>query len=226
MKVNSINHDKKLKKIPLEKKARTYLSKLDPKLNKLIQEVGPVTIEINEKESVYEALGVSIIYQQLHAKAASSILNRLKELFGGKKKIFPSMKTILMTPLSELQKAGLSQAKALALKDLALKSQNKIIPNRKKAETLSDEELLERLTLVKGIGPWTVHMFLIFTLGRPNVLASGDYGVRTGFAKLYKKKELPTPKEFEKLTSRWSPYSSFACWYMWRVLDLEKQSQA
>lgn len=211
-----------MKKFPKAVAAVNALKKTDPILKKVIEKVGSVKIELDTKETVFESLATSIIYQQLHGKAAATILKRFIALFdcvGGE---FPEPDQILEVKLDYLRSAGLSQNKALAIQDLARKAQSGRIPDRKKAETMSDEELIEAFSQVRGVGEWTAQMLLIFTFGRQDVLPTGDYGVRKGFATVYKKRDLPTPKQLSQYAEKWRPYRSVASWYMWRALDLEK----
>ena len=208
-------------RFPSRLKGSRHLSKVDPKFAALIKEVGSVTVKLDPNESVYESLGISIIYQQLHGKAAASITERFKKLYS-KSNSFPNPKTVLGADLQHMKTAGLSESKCIAMKDLAQKTLLKQIPDRRTAESLSDEALIEAYTSVRGIGPWTAQMLLIFTLGRPDVLPIGDYGVRRGFALLYGKKKLPTPKELAAFGELWQPYRSIASWYLWRATELPR----
>ena len=207
-------------RFPSRIRAVRHLKAVDPKLAWVIEQVGPCTLTLDLNETLYESLGISIIYQQLHGKAAAAITERLKRLHsktGG----FPSAKKILGTDLQALQSVGLSESKAKSLYDLAEKTISKSIPNRNQAEEMDDDALIESLTSVRGIGPWTAQMMLMFTLGRPDVLPLGDYGVRKGFALLYGKKKLPTPKELDAAGEKWKPFRSIASWYLWRVTEME-----
>jgi DNA-3-methyladenine glycosylase II len=208
-------------RFPSRLKGARHLAQVDQKFAALIKEVGSVTVKLDPNESVYESLGVSIIYQQLHGKAAASIAARFKKLYS-KSNAFPSPKQVVNADLEQMKTAGLSESKCIALKDLAQKTLFKQIPDRKTAEDLSDEALIEAFTSVRGIGPWTAQMLLIFTLGRTDVLPTGDYGVRRGFALLYGKKKLPTPKELAAFGERWQPYRSIASWYLWRATELPR----
>jgi DNA-3-methyladenine glycosylase II len=207
------------KKFPNALKAARYLSKADPKLAQVIKEVGAVKIELDFGESVFQSLLTSIVYQQLHGKAAASILARFIVLFG-KGKAFPSPRRVLEMEESLMRGAGLSQNKINAIRDLAKKVLDGTVPSRLMAEKMTDEELILAVTQVKGIGVWTAQMLLIFTLGRPDVLPAGDYGVRKGFARVYRKKKMPAPKELEKACEHWRPYRSVGSWYLWRSLEL------
>jgi len=197
------------------------LSAVDKRLSKVIQGVGSLKIDLEPNETIFESLAISIIYQQLHGKAAAAITNRVKTHFS-KEDRFPTPDELLSSPLPTLRSLGLSESKARALKDLAQKTKDQAIPDRAAAEAMSDEALIETFTTVKGIGPWTAQMLLIFTLGRTDVLPIADYGVRKGFALLYGKKKLPTPRELEAHGEIWKPYRSAASWYLWRVTELPK----
>ena len=165
----------------------------------------------------FQSLVQAVTHQQLNGTAAQTILKRFIALFPGQ--TFPTPEAIVAASDEQLRGAGLSRAKAVAIKDIALKATIGHVPTRREAARLSDEELIARLTERRGVGPWTVEMFLMFTLGRRDVLPVGDYGVRCGFAKAYGWKELPTPKELLAEGERWRPYRSIAAWYMWRVLE-------
>lgn len=207
-------------RFPSALKGVRHLKKVDPVLGRIITEVGSFKLTLDPTESVYESLATSIIYQQLHGKAAASIAKRFRERFS-RPGSFPTPKRVNEARMQDMRTTGLSESKCLALKDLANKALLKEIPNRKMAESLTDEELIEALTAVRGIGPWTVQMMMIFTLGRPDVLPTGDFGVRRGFSLLYGKGEMPTPKELEAHGEVWRPFRSIASWYLWRVTDLK-----
>jgi DNA-3-methyladenine glycosylase II len=193
------------------------VKRADKRMAKLIEQVGDLRLELDEMLTPFEALAESIVYQQLTGKAAATIFSRVKGLYGG---TLPPPKMIVRTPEDKLRSAGLSNAKALALKDLALKAEQGLVPSLKQLEGMSDDEIVETLTAIRGIGRWTVEMLLIFRLGRPDVLPVNDYGVRKGFALTYgRREELPTPKELFAYGECWRPYRSVASWYLWRALD-------
>ena len=217
------------------------LSAADPKLGRLIQRAGPFTMRIASAQSPFEALVESIVYQQLHGKAAATIHRRMLESFlpladtsdhreaveNGAK--HPTPQQILDCPNTQLRAAGLSANKALALRDLAAKTLDGTVPELARIRRMSDEAIITHLTQVRGIGVWTVHMMLIFRLGRPDVLPTSDYGVRKGFALTFGKlkptdkvtpMDLPTPAEMEKRAKKWHPWCSVASWYLWRACDL------
>ena len=162
----------------------------------------------------------AVAHQQLTGKAAKTILGRVLALYPGKK--FPAPADLLATPDRKLRAAGFSRAKVKAVKDIAAKTLAGVVPPTCRAmTTMTDDEIVERLTSVRGVGRWTVEMMLIFTLGRPDVWPVDDYGVRKGLAMLYKLKELPTKKEMLEFGERWRPHRSAAAWYLWRACDLQ-----
>ena len=201
----------------MHEEAQRHLSQTDRVLARVIREVGPCTIRPRRSCPPFQSLVQAVTHQQLNGTAAQTILKRFIALFPGTK--FPSPEHILAATDEQLRSAGLSRAKTAAIRDIALKTTTGHVPTRRDAARLSDTELVARLTESRGVGPWTVEMFLIFTLGRRDVLPVGDYGVRCGFAKAYGWKELPSPKELLAEGERWRPYRSIAAWYMWRVLD-------
>ena len=165
----------------------------------------------------------SIVYQQLNGKAATTIHGRVLALFKGEQNMTP--KRLLLMPKEKLRAAGLSGNKTIAVRDLAEKTLSGIVKPRKELEKLSDEKIIERLTEVRGIGVWTVQMFLMFKLGRPDVLPTGDYGVRKAFGLMYRKTSvLPPASALEKHGKIWAPYRTVASWYLWRRLDTVGQS--
>jgi DNA-3-methyladenine glycosylase II len=165
----------------------------------------------------FDALAESIAYQQLNGKAAATIWGRVRALYPRRKYLDP--KLILRTSDETLRAAGLSRSKVAALKDLAAKTIDGTVPSAGALAKMSDEEIIERLVSVRGIGRWTVEMLLLFDLGRPDVWPVHDYGVRKGFAKTFRRRKLPTPKQLMKLGEKWRPYRSTAAWYFWRALD-------
>ena len=196
-----------------------HLRARDRRLAKLIDRVGPFRLRPAELQSPFEALLESIVYQQLHGRAAAAILSRVIAIFRPRR--FPRPQDVLDLPEDELRGAGLSRSKAAAIKDLAAKALDGTVPASTRAlEKLSDAEIVERLTAVRGIGPWTVEMLLIFRLARPDVLPATDYGVRKGYALVRGARELPSPKALLAYGERWRPYRTVASWYLWRVLDL------
>jgi DNA-3-methyladenine glycosylase II len=214
------------------------LTAADPKLGKLIERAGPFTMRVASAQSPFEALVESIIYQQLHGKAAATIHRRMIESFApvptletARTGAHPTPQQLLDCPNEQLRAAGLSKNKSLALRDLAAKTIDGTVPDLKHIRRMSDEAIIEHLTQVRGIGRWTVEMLLIFRLGRPNVLPVDDYGVRKGFALTFGKlkptdkvtpMDLPKPDEMHRRAKKWQPWCSVASWYLWRACDLAK----
>jgi len=200
--------------------ASKHLSKVDRVLARVIRQVGPVNIMPPKGVSPFMSLVRAVAYQQLTGKAAATILGRVVALYPGKK--FPTPQDLLATPNRKLRGAGFSWAKVEAVKDIAAKTVEGVIPPTTRALLkLSDADIIERLTSVRGVGTWTVEMMLISTLGRPDVWPVTDFGVRKGLALLYKLKDLPTPKEALAFGERWKPHRSAAAWYLWRACDLQ-----
>jgi len=196
------------------RKALLHLKKNDPVLRAIIERVGPY--RMNYGAADFASVAETIVYQQLNGNAAETIFNRFAALAG--EPITPE--GILKLSDEQLRGVGLSKQKSAYLKDLASKTAEGLLDFARLAE-FSDEEVIEHLTQVKGIGVWTAHMFLMFSLRRPNVLPTGDYGVQMAIKKHYRKRKLPKPKEMEKIARPWEPYRSVACWYMWRSLDIK-----
>ena len=195
--------------------AMDTLAAKDPHLAPLIKDTQEFRIETDGSDSPYEILLEAIAYQSISGKAAATIFGRVKAL--GANGRAPTPDEMLKLRKSALRKAGLSGAKVLAMKDLAKKTITGIVPSLEEAQKLSDEELVQRLVSVRGIGAWTVEMFLIFRLGRPDVLPIHDLGVKKGWAVTYGKKHMPKPKELLAFGERWRPYRTVASWYMWRA---------
>jgi 3-methyladenine DNA glycosylase/8-oxoguanine DNA glycosylase len=198
--------------------AHAFLSRNDQRLARLIERVGGFQFKLDECDSVYESLLEAIAYQSISRMAAAAIYARIKAL--GPNGNCPTPEELLRLPARTLRKAGLSKAKILAVRDLAQKTIDGIVPTLADAEKMSDQELVDRLISVRGIGAWTVEMFLIFRLGRPDVLPIHDYGVQKGFALTYGKRRIPKPKELLKFGERWRPFRTVASWYMWRAVHM------
>ena len=195
--------------------ATQYLAERDEHLKHLIEETTPFQLKIEAAQSPYETLVEAVTHQSISGKAAATIYGRIKGLSSTGRAPSPQEMLKLRKPV--LRKAGLSGAKILAMKDLAQKTIDGIVPSFEEALKLSDEELVKRLVSVRGIGAWTVEMFLIFRLGRPDVLPIHDLGVKKGWAITYGKKHMPKPKELLAFGERWRPYRTVASWYMWRA---------
>lgn len=174
---------------------------------------------LKRKGNAFRALCRAIVYQQLSGKAAGTIFARFTALFPGKS--FPTPEDVRKISFEKLRSVGLSGQKASYLKDLAEKFSSGVIKHRSLHRMTSDE-IVEHLTQIKGIGTWTVHMFLLFTLARPDVLPTGDLGVRKGFKIVYKLKSLPEHEAMEKLAAPWRAHASAASWYLWRAADEQK----
>jgi len=196
------------------KPAVAHLAVADPRLSPLVDKHGHPTMKPT-KDAV-QSLARAIVSQQLSTKAADTIWGRVLDLYP--RRVFPTPATILATPDDKLRGAGLSGAKAAAIKDLARHVvENKLVP--KKLGKLTDEEVAAVLLPVRGIGPWSVDMFLMFALARPDVLPVGDLGVRKGMQKHFNLRKLPEPERMIKLAAPWRPFRSVAAWYMWRLLE-------
>jgi DNA-3-methyladenine glycosylase II len=203
-------------------KAHQHLANTDPRMAQLIARSRRYNIARAVSIRPFDALAESIAYQQLSGKAAATIFGRVRALYPKRKKLDPEQ--LLATPDETLRAAGLSRAKTAALKDLAAKTIDGTVPSGRVLFRMSDDEIIARLTQVRGIGRWTVEMLLLFDLGRPDVWPVDDYGVRKGFAKAFGRRKLPTPKELMKFGEKWRPYRSVAAWYFWRALDAPKKA--
>jgi len=226
-----MNHESRTRrKLPFNPdEAIAHLKKNDPKLGALIDRVGEFAMRLDASPSPFETLLESILYQQLHGKAAATIHRRVKEFFGGD----PTPKQLINVPDEPLRAAGVSGNKIKAMRDLAAKTLEGIVPTHAAILKMPDADIVERLTEVRGIGPWTVEMLLIFRLGRPDVLPVTDYGVRKGYALTFMKvpksrpieaADLPKPDVVERRGRRWSPFRSVASWYLWRACDLARSA--
>jgi 3-methyladenine DNA glycosylase/8-oxoguanine DNA glycosylase len=200
------------------RKAIAHITKGDPQLAALIEKSIEFKLNIDAEQTPYESLLRAIAYQSIAGKAAAVIFGRIQALSSNGR--CPIPEELLRVPAPVLRKAGLSAAKIAAVRDLAQKTIEGIVPTLGDAEKMSDQELVERLISVRGIGAWTVEMFLIFRLGRPDVLPIHDYGVQKGFALTYRKRRIPKPKELAKFGERWRPYRTVASWYMWRAIEV------
>ena len=210
----------------MHEKAIEHLSQADKILGRLIKKVGPCNLGAEDEQSnlrhgPFAALVKAVVHQQLNGKAASAILKRVLALYP--KRSFPTPADLLRTSEEELRAAGLSRSKVAAIRDIAAHTVSGLVPTAKAIAAMADHEILEKLTAIRGVGPWTVEMLLIFKLRRPDVLPATDYGVRKGFALIYRWKELPTPAELLAYGDTWRPYRSIAAWYLWRSLDLPEE---
>ncbi|RKH63811.1 DNA-3-methyladenine glycosylase 2 family protein [Corallococcus interemptor] len=197
--------------------ARRALVRADPVLGTLFKKIGAFRFTRTPLHSPFEALAHSIVYQQLHGRAAATIFGRVCERVGKGKDFTPQK--LLALPDATLREAGLSANKLLAMQDLARKTVDGTVPPLARVRRMSNEDLIEHLTQVRGIGQWTVEMLLIFRLGRPDVLPVDDYGVRKGFMVLHNLKEQPKPKALLAYGERWRPFRSVVSWYLWRASE-------
>jgi DNA-3-methyladenine glycosylase II len=196
------------------RKAINHLRKADPVLAAIIERVGACRMEFGEP--TFHALAESILYQQLNGRAAATIMDRFTALAGDP--LTP--KGILKLSDAEMRGVGLSRQKTSYLRDLAEKTQAGVL-QFDRLHVMTEKEVIEHLTQVKGVGVWTAHMFLMFTLRHPDILPTGDYGVQAAMKKHYKKRKWPKPDVMMKIAKTWAPYRSIACWYLWRSLDIK-----
>lgn len=201
------------------KQADRFLAETDPDFAALIAKVGPSRLGIERKREPYQALMRAVTYQQLHGRAAEAIMGRVIGLFPDHP--FPPPDLFLARTDQELRGCGLSANKLLAMRDIAAKTVSGHVPSRAAAARLDNEALIERLTALRGVGRWTVEMFLMFSLGRPDILPIDDFGVREGYRKLKKLDVQPKPKALGEIGQVWSPYRSTAAWYLWRAADIK-----
>jgi O-6-methylguanine DNA methyltransferase len=200
-----------------------YLRQADKKLARIIDAVGPPSMEIRQTSSVFLALTQAIVYQQLSGKAAATILGRVCDLFpGGKRGL--NAKNILATDTAALRGAGLSNNKMLALRDLAERAQAGLVPSLAKLKRMDNDAIIETLTAVRGIGRWTVEMLLMWRLGRADIIAVDDLGLRQGHAIVVGKQGETDRKALAAYAERWRPYRSVASWYLWRAVDLSRNA--
>lgn len=209
--------------------AVAHLRASDAKLGALMDQVGAFALRLGSSSSPFEALLESILYQQLNGKAAATIHGRVREIYGGD----PSPQALLDTPEDRLRAAGVSGNKIKAMRDLAARTLDGTVPSHRAIVKMADADIVERLTEVRGIGPWTVEMLLIFRMGRPDVLPVTDYGVRKGYALTFMRVpknraieagDLPKPDVVFKRGQRWAPFRSVASWYLWRACDLARKT--
>ncbi len=211
---------KKARARPLDTAAALrHLRKNDPALGRLIDKVGDYRIRVDAIHTPFDALAEAVMHQQITGKAAATIVRRFKERLSDGES-FPAPEAVLAASDETLRAVGLSRSKALALRDLAAKTLDGTVPTYNALHAMEEELIVERLTQIRGIGAWTVHMLLMFRLGRPDVLPSTDYGVRKGFMVAFRGKELPRPTEIAKRAEKWRPYRTIASWYLWRALEL------
>lgn len=201
--------------------AIAHLSTVDPILGGVIRAVGPSTLIVDPDCAPFQTLAQAIAHQQLNGTAANTILGRFIRSCGHDG-LFPTPEAVLAAPEATLRAAGFSFAKIASLRDLADKTLSRLVPDHDTLRTLSDEEIITRLTQVRGIGRWTVEMMLMFRLGRPDILPVDDFGVRNGFRLAYGLKKMPPPKALALFGARWAPHRSVAAWFLWRAVELAR----
>jgi len=201
-------------KTSIHRKATLHLKKSDPVLAAIIERIGPCRMEFGEP--TFHSLAEAILYQQLNGKAAVTIFNRFTALAGNP--LTPE--GILKLTDAEMRGVGLSRQKTAYLRDLSEKTKAGLLEFERMGG-MTEEEVIAHLTQVKGVGVWTAHMFLMFTLRRPDILPTGDYGVQAAIKKHYKKRKWPKPDVMHKIAKPWAPYRSIACWYLWKSLDVK-----
>ena len=202
--------------------ALEYLSAADPVMARLIREIGPCQLEPETWRSPFQSLVQAVAHQQLNGTAAETILTRFKKLFPGRK--FPRPEDLATVTDEQIRACGFSFAKIRALRDIAEKTLSGVVPTARQIVKLSDDEIIKRLTEVRGVGRWTVEMLLIFQLGRTDVLPVDDFGVRNGFRIAYKKRTMPKPKALLAHGRRWRPHGTTAAWYLWRAADAARKN--
>lgn len=201
--------------------ALNHLSACDPVMARLIREVGACELQPETRRSPFQSLVQAVAHQQLNGTAANTILTRFKKLFPGRK--FPRPEDLADVTDEQIRACGFSFAKIAAIRDITAKSLDGTVPSSRQIARLGDDEIVARLTEVRGVGCWTVEMLLIFQLGREDVLPVDDFGVRNGFRLAYKKREMPKPKELLAHGERWRPHRTTAAWYLWRAADRAKR---
>jgi DNA-3-methyladenine glycosylase II len=200
-----------------------HLSRSDATLARVIAAAGPYRLEPDTGAAPYRHLARAIAHQQLNGTAANTILRRFVAIHHPHDPdAFPTPQQLLATPDTALRAAGFSRSKVAALKDLAARTLEGVVPDSAELAPLADDAIVARLTAVRGIGRWTVEMMLMFQLGRPDVLPVDDFGVRSGFRLAYGLRKLPAPRALAAYGARWAPYRSAAAWYLWRAVDLWK----
>jgi DNA-3-methyladenine glycosylase II len=203
--------------------AHKHLAKRDPVMRRLIREHGKCALTPEKRRSPFQSLVQAVAHQQLHGAAANTILRRFTKLFPGRR--FPRPEDLVKVTDGQLRGCGFSVAKVASIRDIAAKSLSGIVPTSRRIARLADDEIIARLTEVRGVGRWTVEMLLIFQLGRPDVLPADDFGVRTGFRHAYRKRDLPKVKELLAFGERWRPHRTTAAWYLWCTADAARKKK-
>jgi DNA-3-methyladenine glycosylase II len=203
--------------------AHKHLKKRDPILRRLIREHGKCALVPEKRRSPFQSLVQAVAHQQLNGTAANTILRRFIKFFPGRK--FPRPEDLANVTDEQIRACGFSFAKIKSIRDIAEKTASGVVPTSRQIVKLSDDEIIARLTEVRGVGRWTVEMLLIFQLGRQDVLPADDFGVRTGFRVAYKKRDLPKPKELLAFGEKWKPHRTTAAWFLWCAADAAKKKK-
>lgn len=203
--------------------ALKHLSAVDPVMKRLIREVGPCRLKPETRRPPFQSLVLAVAHQQLHGQAANTILTRFRKLFPGRK--FPRPEDLAAVTDEQIRACGFSFAKIRAIRDITEKTISGVVPASRHIVKLSDDEIVTRLTEVRGVGRWTVEMLLIFQLGRTDVLPVDDFGVRNGYRVAYRKRALPKPRELLACGEVWRPHRTTAAWYLWRAADAAKEKK-
>jgi DNA-3-methyladenine glycosylase II len=202
--------------------AHKHLSTVDPVMARLIRELGKCELKPETRRSPFQSLVQAVAHQQLNGTAANTILTRFRKLFPGR--AFPRPEDLAGVTDEQIRACGFSYAKIKAIRDIAEKTLSGVVPTSRAIVKLTDDEIITRLTEVRGVGRWTVEMLLIFQLGREDVLPVDDFGVRMGFQKAYKKRAMPKPKQLLAFGKRWRPHATTAAWFLWRAADAAKDA--
>jgi DNA-3-methyladenine glycosylase II len=197
------------------------LAARDPVMRRLIREFGTYGLVPETRRPPFQSLVQAVAHQQLNGTAANTILGRFKKLFPNRR--FPRPEDLALVTDAQVRACGFSFAKIAAIRDIAAKTLAGVVPASRQIAKLSDDEIIARLTEVRGVGRWTVEMLLIFQLGRPDVLPADDFGVRTGFRRAYRRRDFPAVKELLAFGERWRPHRTTAAWYLWRAADAAKK---
>ncbi len=205
--------------------AIAYLRTADPALVRVMDAAGPFAMELKKARSVFAALAEAIVYQQLSTKAAATIFSRLCSHFPRGPTGLTAERLLALSD-ARIRSAGISRPKLKSLRDLARRSMAGEVPTLAAARRMTDAEIIERLIAVHGIGRWSAEMFLMFRLGRPDVLPVDDYSLRKAYATAFRKRALPSPQALTKAGEKWRPYRTVASWYLWRTLDKANSKQA
>jgi DNA-3-methyladenine glycosylase II len=195
----------------------------DPVMRGLIREHGPCELEPETRRAPFQTLVQAVAHQQLNGTAANTILGRFKKMFPRRR--FPRPEDLTDVTDGQIRACGFSFAKIRSIRDLTAKTLDGVVPTARQIVKLSDDDIIARLTEVRGVGRWTVEMLLIFQLGRPDVLPADDFGVRTGFRLAYRKPDLPTVKELLAFGERWRPHRTTAAWYLWCAADAARKKK-